>query len=404
MRVALLLLGLQATGGCGAIGDGDASAVRPAPLNSTRSASPFGQTLVLDLVTEQSGQVMGYVDAPGAMVVYDIGPVAAGDRLTVDVIAQSRGLDPALAIFDEYQDCMFLNDDRSFYGGQLNPYARFVARRDTRNCYVVITSSPRSDSTGEYSVTIRREQGIGFSEPDVQVVYLNFHGASDVVIGSRAPVDVPRFSGSVIDPSFANDTEAIMALTVERVRQDFLGFNVVIHTSTETGPPSGEYTTVHVGSFNPGLLGIADSIDSYNERKVQKAIVFADTFAAFMPLEPSVQEMANALANVTSHEIGHLLGLQHTADPQGIMDTTASLRQMLVPQSFRRSALHPQTFVAGWQDSARSLLEAVGGDLDLVSAVLRVRKLAPRDPWYDQGPADPARSHLQFTAGCAGQH
>jgi hypothetical protein len=399
-----MVFAFGAAGGCGAIGPGDGGAVRPTPLNSTRSASPFGQTLLVDLGESSTGLVRGYLESPGAILVYDIGPVAAGDRLIVDVAAESRGLDPALAVFDENQNCMFLNDDRSYYGGKTDPYARFVSRRDTEHCYVVVSTSPRSDSTGEYSMTIRREAGAGFNPPADQVVYLNFHGASDVVIGNRAPVDVPPFSGSAIDPMFESDTEAIIALTVERVRQDYLGYDVTIYASSESvGPGPGDYTTVHMGSFNPSLLGIADSVDAYNERQVQKAIVFVDTFAAFMPLEPTVQEIADALANVTSHEIGHLLGLQHTEDPLGIMDTTASLRQMLAAQSFRRSALHQQTFVAGWQDARQLLLEAVGGDAGLISTVLRVRKSISRDPWYDEGPIDPARAHLHFSAGCAGQ-
>jgi hypothetical protein len=153
-----------------------------------------------------------------------------------------------------------------------------------------------------------------------------------------------------------------------------------------------------MGSYDAALLGVADNVDAYNSRLEQSAIVFVDTFEVFGVLNPSVDEMADALANVTSHEIGHLLGLQHTRDPLGIMDITASLRQMLAPQTFRASALHPETFRVGFQNGPRSLLEAVGASGE--SSAKSGADLPVRDPWYDEGSSIPARLYGAFGSGC----
>ena len=93
-----------------------------------------------------------------------------------------------------------------------------------------------------------------------------------------------------------------------------------------------------------------------------EAIIFTDTFAAFNELRPSVEEMGQAIANVTSHEIGHLLGLIHTTDEIGIMDVTGSLRDLLGDQTFRRSPIYSAVFPIGAQDAVQSLMASVGGD------------------------------------------
>ncbi|MFQ5491537.1 MAG: matrixin family metalloprotease, partial [Phycisphaerae bacterium] len=168
-----------------------------------------------------------------------------------------------------------------------------------------------------------------------------------------------------------------------------------LYPSFEGPAPAEPYSTVHFGSYDPNLLGVAENVDEYNLRAEQRAIVFVDTFSAFGVLDPSPEEIAQALANVTSHEIGHLLGLYHTQDAKGVMDITASLRQMMGDQFFGQSPLHPEVFAVGNQDAVPTLLANVGGDAALAKSAAQLAA-SMRSAWYDQGQGRSARSHLTF--------
>ncbi len=397
------ITGSGTTSGPGTWIDNSSSAANVDPDTSTVVTGPFGKTLNITLADQQKLVISGTIVSPDQVDTYEVGELLAGDELKVEVVAGDKGFDPALGIFDENQDCMFVNDDRQYYNRQTNPYAYFIVRADTSQCYVVVSASVRSDTVGKYQLQITRTPGTPAANPSSQLVYVNFEGADNVVIGRRDPVDVPPFSGDMIDAQFSGDTEELIDLVIERMRENYSLLNVEIICSRDQAKPSQPHTTLHLGSYNPALLGIADSIDSFNADSTQQAVIFVDTFSAFMSQEPTLQEIAYAIANVASHELGHLLGLHHTADSSGIMDTTASLRQMLLPQTFNRSPLNSgDTFLVGHQNALRTLLQNVGGDEAAIFAVQKSLKLRSHDPWYDQGPEGPAREHIRFGTACTG--
>ncbi|MFQ5592347.1 MAG: matrixin family metalloprotease, partial [Phycisphaerae bacterium] len=115
-------------------------------------------------------------------------------------------------------------------------------------------------------------------------------------------------------------------------------------------------------------------------------------------LHPSAAEMSTAIANVASHEVGHLLGLAHTADSLGIMDVTASLSELLADQDFRRSPLYYEVFPIGHQDAIQTLVDTVGGDGLGPRQRQRIKDGDPtRFRAYPAGP--PARS-LYYLSTC----
>ncbi len=398
----------SAVAGCGSdayfwpLSSAEPTLIGPASLQSSRVGG--ASTLYeIDLEDGVALAVDGAIDAPGMSAVYDIGRVDEGDMLAVEVVAPGGGLDPAVGVFDDNDDSICINDDQSYYGGRQNSFAQFVARRTYAHCKVAVTSSPRSDTTGQFTLKLSRSSGASYTPPTGQIVYIDFEGHDNVVIGRRAPVDVPRFSGAMIDPQYEPYTAELKTLLLENVRRDYRGLNVEIIGSNEQPTPASLHTTVYMGSYNAALLGIADSVDAFNQNPAQNAIVFVDTFHAFAGLNPTVEELANALANVTSHEIGHLLGLNHTHDPNGIMDISASLRQMLTDQWFKRSPLNDDTFPVGYQDAVALLLMGIGGDPTIANAARLLRSVEVRIPWYDEGPRVPARSICRFGTACTGE-
>jgi hypothetical protein len=74
----------------------------------------------------------------------------------------------------------------------------------------------------------------------------------------------------------------------------------------------------------------------------------------------TTEQLGTAIGNIASHELGHLLGLHHVADPTDIMDTTGAPPTLYADQAFLDSILFDAIFPIGTQDSWLLLLEIIG--------------------------------------------
>ncbi|MGE3180484.1 MAG: matrixin family metalloprotease, partial [Phycisphaerae bacterium] len=213
---------------------------------------------------------------------------------------------------------------------------------------------------GSFQLRVVEEDDFGAPAPATQRVLLNFAATRSVRVQSRSPFDMPAFHGSILGAAFAPSTEMIKQMIVDRIRADYLGYNVEIFTSDDPELPAEPYSTIHFGGYDSALLGLADNVDQYNERPAQNAIIYVETFATFEYLEMTPEEIASMLANVASHELGHLLGLYHTRNPADVMDTTATAWELTENQGFVRAELEPSVFPVGFEDSPALLAQIVG--------------------------------------------
>ncbi len=342
--------------------------------------------------------ILGSIESSDDVDVYDLGPVMPGDRIFVQMEVDET-LDGAIALFDDASSSVLINDHRNVYLGSREPFIDVVMRYGSDNCYVAVSATPGYRDIGAYTLLATKQPDTRIPSTRSNTVLLVFDGAQSVRIGSRPVIDVPPFDAADIADTYDGLTDGIVADAIDHIRNDFDGFDVTILSTTEGATFEPGMSRLFFGTYDDALLGVAEGVDEFNRDQQQEAIVFTDTFRAFARLGPVADELAQVMANVSSHEIGHLLGLVHTEDPLGIMDVTASLSELLLDQTFTKSPIYDLVFPLGLQDAVLYLLEAVGGDVDGALAKetesLRARSLLPAP-----AKGEPARStHLLSLCG-----
>ncbi len=383
----VICLSMMILGGCGWNLGGEGAHRSPLPLNlstlgldnettyhETTPNHEFELAEYVEIAAEPR-VIRGNIGGADDVDVYDLGPVMPGDRVVVSMTA-ADSLDGAIALFDDAGTTLLVNDHRNVYLGRIDPFVDVIIRRESQACFVVVSATPGFDSSGDYALLASRESPVALPSPRFDVVLLAFDGEGSITIGNRLPVNVPAFDAASISSVYAGETEAMIDEIVDRVRRDYEAFDVTILSTSEGVRAEPGHTRIYFGTYDEALLGVAEGVDEFNATRSQEAIVFTDTFEAFMRLNPSRKQMSQAVANVASHEIGHLLGMVHTKDPFGIMDVTASLSQLVTDQAFTRSPIYAAVFPLGYQDALQYLLDTVGGDSRLLLS--KASRAAPR--------------------------
>ena len=330
--------------GCNVVGpDGFEPPSRPAPGVSFATAGPV-------LFDRDGLAVLAGRLASGQGHVFNLGPCATGDRIGVSLAADTEELlIRSFALFDS---------DQLLLAVRRSPVLELshVIREATDHCYLAVAGFTGNEDGGQYTGRVRIQPGVDrTANRFVQAVVLNFEGGL-VRLANGADLELPVFGARDVGPSYEGMTERMRSGIIETVQENFRGTGLLIITRAD---PELTWSTLHFGGFDPASFGRAENLDLQNMNTGDDGIVFTDRFAeAFRP-RPSADEIAVAIGNVASHEIGHLVGLFHVDDAAAIMDASGPVTALLGNQAFKIAPLNQAVFPIGRQDAAAVIREAV---------------------------------------------
>ncbi|MFA5864947.1 MAG: hypothetical protein WC975_09710 [Phycisphaerae bacterium] len=333
---------LLAVGGCGTN-----IPIPTTTVNEVESNNTFSQPQTVTVIASEATDISGSLEGGNDVDVFLLGTFQQGQTLTADLRGSSALISSnvAMGFFDKDQDVAVLDDDPS--SSSTDKQISLTVRK-AGNYYLVVAQNRASNFMYDVVITI----GSGnISTPPMQVVYLNYNGASNLQIGGDQFSNVLPFSAVI-----PNNTAAWAAQITTLVRADYLNLNIQIISSYESLEPSGPHSVVFVSGSGGSFFGLADDVDWYNQDLTDRAVIF--TGGQLHDPSLTQDQFVTGVANVTSHELGHLVGLVHTDDDSELMDQVTPLSQLVRPQTFHLAPL--AEFPIGSEDCIQLLQFSLG--------------------------------------------
>ncbi len=322
----------------------------PNAVQEVESNDTFSTAQSVTMPSGQSLQIIGSFQGGNDVDVYSLGTFQAGQTFTA-VLTGDSAVNPnnvQFGFFDPNQEVAILDDNAVTAADQK---VSFTVHKPGKYYLGLAESNLSSFTSYSYSVMVNLGSST-VEDPLKQIFYLNFNGASSVTIWDTIFTNVQPFSAL----NNGMNTQLLASQTVAAIRADYALYNVQILSSYDTLEPSGSHSTVFVsGSSNQGFFGLSDDIDWYNQNLTDRSIIFA---GALNDYGLTQTQFVTALANIVSHEMGHLCGLAHTVDHTELMDISTPMKYLDQPQDFHQAPL--AEFPIGSEDPLELLQFSLG--------------------------------------------
>ena len=344
----MVLAGSLFSGGCGL----DSLSSSSSDIAEKESNDTFDEAQAVNADTAGSVGISGSLSSSDCDV-FLLGSFTEGETITVRLRSSSSLLSSdtvSVGIFDGNQDVAWLEQDvdcKSTYQDVLT----YTVCEDS-HFYLALCRSDSSRGTLSYELQVNIGSG-SVTVPDGQIVYFNFNGISSLDIGGVSMSNLAPFSEINMGYSY----ELLAKDIINLVKEDYSGYQVTFISSYDQSAPSDAYSTVYITSSKGDYYGLADDVDWYDEDKSDNAVVFAGLMVDSGITRTKFDQM---VANVVSHETGHLLGLMHTDDDTELMDQSTPTSALEEDQSFGRAPLAAEEFPIGYQDALELLAFSIG--------------------------------------------
>lgn len=319
----------------------------------------FATAADISLGDDDQVEFTGTINSTDDTDIFNLGVLAPGDRLFVDIQTIDGNLDPLAAVFDQREFVHAFNDDRVPDASDLNPLIDVIIRGPEGAYFLGVVSFPGGDSTGKYRVIVQVTRNVGLLDPEPQIVYLNWAGGQNIRIENVGTFNVEPFDAADLGP-YDGRTDELKNLIQAVVADRYDGFNLVLLNSDDDAVPRLPHSTIYFGNRSLNAFAIAQQVDTFNAQQDDDAIIFTDGFRGAFSITPTLEQMATAIGNTAAHEVGHLLGLVHTNECASLMDARCGNDALLVEQVFKLAPLDESVFPVGLQNALELIEWAVG--------------------------------------------
>ncbi len=324
--------------------DGMFSLTEPIAWNKTETVITYGSQPQMDTFLEE--HYFSQLDNRqkfGKYRMYELGPIHAGEDIALTPLT------------NELVDMLLYDENHTFIPSD---YRGIIpVRYESRNAFLLLYLKPEPEN-GEPIIHIVRGPSSNFAIHR-QAVRINFSGL-DTNSNPRS------FPDRLIEPFYNSPGQRSI---FQSFQKQFSAYDLILRTDNDN-IPSDPYSTVYIGVADPPIqgpyVGEAELIDSQN--RVPNDIAFVDAGnVRLLPLRLFGSKIyGNFLGLIAAHEMGHLLGLRHTLDPDDIMSASGcrgigiNLVRLLNKKFTRAPLAFYGDFTLGYQDAEPYLYEVLG--------------------------------------------